>query len=89
MASSTGFSLVPVHVYGLLADFGTRDTKASGPGSPEPENRRKSRGAHGSSFRRFHDRSASLGEPRPKGLLRGEETLLGLGYFMEPSRGLL
>src|SRR5579864_6508852 len=28
-----------------------------------------------------------LGEPRPSGLLRGEEALLGLGYFMEPSGG--
>jgi len=30
-----------------------------------------------------------LGEPRPNGLLGGEEALLGLGYFMEPSRGFL
>jgi hypothetical protein len=28
-----------------------------------------------------------LGEPRPSGLLGGEEALLGLGYFMEPSGG--
>ena len=28
-----------------------------------------------------------LGEPRPNGLLGGEAALLGLGYFMEPSRG--
>ena len=29
-----------------------------------------------------------LGKPRPSGLLGGEEALLGLGYFMEPSGGL-
>src|ERR1700691_502843 len=28
-----------------------------------------------------------LGEPRPPGLLGGGESLLGLGYFMEPSGG--
>ena len=28
-----------------------------------------------------------LGEPRPSGLLGGEEALLGLGYLVEPSRG--
>jgi len=28
-----------------------------------------------------------LGEPRSSGLLGGEEALLGLGYFMEPSGG--
>src|SRR5579864_7338154 len=28
-----------------------------------------------------------LGEPRPSGLLGGEEALLGLGYLAEPSRG--
>jgi len=28
-----------------------------------------------------------LGKPRPRGLLGGEEALLGLGYFMEPSGG--
>jgi hypothetical protein len=28
-----------------------------------------------------------LGEPRPSGLLGGEEALLGLGYFMEPPGG--
>jgi hypothetical protein len=28
-----------------------------------------------------------LGEPRSSGLLGGEEALLGLGYFVEPSSG--
>ena|SRR3984957_609805 len=28
-----------------------------------------------------------LGKPPPRGLLGGEESLLGLGYFMEPSGG--
>jgi hypothetical protein len=28
-----------------------------------------------------------LGKPRPRGLLGGEEALLGLGYFVEPSSG--
>jgi len=30
-----------------------------------------------------------LGKPRSSGLLGGEEALLGLGYFMEPSGGIL
>lgn len=52
-------------LHGLAADFGTRDTKASGPGAPESENRQagRFRGARESSFRRSHGRSASIGRP--------------------------